>query len=154
MGTSWFSPIYKKDPSSKTYRDGILMQDSGIRLANISDGVSNTLLLGETIHYFGRSHNTQKFRWDPTLYGRDSAQHGGADNTYALLRVGSRQPNPSIGSTAFIKACYASYHEGGAQFALCDGSVRFISDLVPSTLLKQLSSRKDGEFLNDEYWFR
>ena len=140
--TSWYSPDYNLNSKDITYRNGILMADSGIRLANIPDGVSNTLLLGETIHYRGRSHNTQNFKWDPTLYGRDSAQHGTADNSYALLRVGTKQPNPPLNVTTNIKASYASYHEGGTQFVLCDGSVRFISDLVNLNLLNQLSSRK------------
>ena len=152
--TSYYSPIYNLNSVDSTYRDGILMQDSGIRLANIPDGVSNTLLLGETIHYRGRKSNTANFRWDPTLYGRDSAQYGTAEDSYALLRVGRRQPNPSLKASASLKTAYASYHEGGAQFVLCDGSVRFVSDLVHVKLLKQLSSRKDGEFISDDYWFR
>lgn len=152
--TSWYSPIYNQDSRNPTYRDGILMQDDPVRIANIPDGVSNTLLLGETIHYRGIRSNTKNFRWDPTLYGRANANYGTTDDSYALFRVGRRQPNPPINVTGSLKTSYASYHEGGAQFALCDGSVRFIIDLVHVKLLKQLSSRKDGEFISDDYWFR
>ncbi len=148
--TSYKSPVYKSNQN----RSGILMQDGPVRIANIADGVSNTLLLGETIHYRGIRSNTKNFRWDPTLYGRDSADYGTADDSLALFRVGNRQPNPPLNVTGSLKTSYASFHEGGSQFALCDGSVRFIIDLVHVKLLKQLSSRKDGEFISDDYWFR
>ena len=148
--TSFYSPVYKSNQN----RSGILMQDDPVRIANITDGVSNTLLLGETIHYRGIRSNTKNFRWDPTLYGRANANYGTTDDSYALLRIGNRQPNPPINVTGSLKTSYASFHEGGAQFAVCDGSVRFIIDLVHVKLLKQLSSRKDGEFISDDYWFR
>ena len=148
--TSYYSSVY----NSNQNRSGILMQDDPVRIANIPDGVSNTLLLGETIHYRGIRSNTKDFRWDPTLYGRANANYGTTDDSLALLRIGNRQPNPPLNVTGSLKTSYASYHEGGAQFALCDGSVRFIIDLVNVKLLRQLSSRKDGIFISDDYWFR
>lgn len=38
-----------------------------------------------------------------------------------------------------------SQHTGGAQLSLCDGSVRFVSDSVDTTLFRNAFSRADGE---------
>ncbi len=40
---------------------------------------------------------------------------------------------------------FASYHPGGAQFAVGDGSVRFISNTISSVVLSQITQRSDGQ---------
>lgn len=44
---------------------------------------------------------------------------------------------------------YTSYHVGGAQFLLCDGSVRFISENIDLGQLKALSTRRSGELIGE-----
>jgi prepilin-type processing-associated H-X9-DG protein len=47
---------------------------------------------------------------------------------------------------------YYSFHDGGAQFALADGSARFISDKVALWTLAALTTRSGGEALSaNEY---
>jgi prepilin-type processing-associated H-X9-DG protein len=45
---------------------------------------------------------------------------------------------------------YGSQHVGGANFALADGSVRFIGENIDMNTLRGLSTRSGGEAL-DEY---
>jgi prepilin-type N-terminal cleavage/methylation domain-containing protein len=40
---------------------------------------------------------------------------------------------------------FSSWHVGGAQFLLCDGSVKFISENVDSTTYTNISRRTDGQ---------
>lgn len=40
---------------------------------------------------------------------------------------------------------FSSWHVGGAQFLLCDGSVKFISENVDSTTYTNISRRSDGQ---------
>jgi hypothetical protein len=41
--------------------------------------------------------------------------------------------------------CAFSFHVGGAQFALCDGSARFISENISMAVYDRLHDRRDGE---------
>jgi prepilin-type processing-associated H-X9-DG protein len=57
-------------------------------------------------------------------------------------------PMPPSGGLAEIndRACaYGSGHPGGANFALADGSVRFLSEQTNVTTLQPLSTRAGGE---------
>ncbi len=51
------------------------------------------------------------------------------------------------GSFAANSTPFTSYHPGGAQFLLCDGSGRFISETIDLGLLMSLGTRQGGEVL-------
>jgi prepilin-type N-terminal cleavage/methylation domain-containing protein/prepilin-type processing-associated H-X9-DG protein len=52
-------------------------------------------------------------------------------------------------SKLLIVGGFASRHTGGVQFAMCDGSVRFISESINPQMFANLASRNDGEMLTD-----
>ena len=43
-------------------------------------------------------------------------------------------------------------HVSGVQFALGDGSVRFLTEFIDATVLRKLAARNDGELLEDSPW--
>lgn len=105
---------------------GVLMRDSRVRIRDITDGTSNTIMVGETLIY--------DFLWDPNLYGRPHGGQGTADSGLALMRIGQRAMNPPDTANNTVKReSTGSFHTGGAQYALCDGSVRFISENINHT---------------------
>jgi len=87
-----------------------------VKIREITDGTSNTLLVGEATR--------ANIPWMKP-----------ADVDVAV--------HPSIGDPDG----FSSYHAGGAQFLLADGSVRFIAQTINALTLQALFTRDGGEVL-------
>jgi prepilin-type processing-associated H-X9-DG protein len=138
--------------SGKDYstRDGVLFQNSRVRMADIADGTSNTLMLGER----PPSADLQ-FGWWYAGVGQKGT--GSADLVLGvreqnLQAIGSGSPcGPGaypFGPAAFDDPCgmyhFWSPHAGGANFAMADGSVRFLT-YAADAVMPALASRSGGE---------
>ena len=106
---------------------------------DVQDGLSNTIMLGETIictmDEFGYI-----LRWSATWSSRImGAEQNGvyAFNPDVLCGTIAR-PGQGMPTRA------SSYHPGGAQFALFDGSSRFISETIDQQTLTNLAKLNDG----------
>jgi len=116
---------------------GVMYAGSQISMGLITDGASNTYLLGE------KSLNV-----DAYLAGTDQ---GDNENAYMgdngdICRWGG--PNNSLAQDAPGVATWQSYgsaHPSGFGVALCDGSVRVISFFIDMTTHGRLANRKDGQ---------
>jgi len=137
-----------------------------VRLADVTDGTSNTLLLGERSRW-APHYNTfaaQGWDWAFRYYGNWAATSalGLAHvtlSTYAPInyrlpfdydhRAGASPPADSAADFKYyidLRVCaYGSSHPGGANLATCDGSVRFFSETIPMITLQALSTRQGGE---------
>jgi prepilin-type N-terminal cleavage/methylation domain-containing protein len=119
----------------------------GIKFAEITDGLSNMIMVCEsTIITTGSNPtingNTSVQDW-PTLYVA-----AGDDE---MIRVNGRTTapinaftNPNNWAAAINDDSAASYHTGGAFFGFCDGSVRFISENISIQTYGRLHDRSDG----------
>jgi prepilin-type processing-associated H-X9-DG protein len=121
------------------------------RFAEITDGLSNMLLVGESSMVQGNSTNagsiTKIEDW-PVWIGSP-----GQDET---IRINGRTTAPiNCGCTpnnmvpAISDDCAFSYHPNGAQFSFCDGSARFISQNISIQVYCNLHGRDDGRPLGD-----
>jgi prepilin-type N-terminal cleavage/methylation domain-containing protein/prepilin-type processing-associated H-X9-DG protein len=123
---------------------------SPVRMADVRDGTSNTLFFGE------RSHDDLVFdQWangaGEQLIGDYGWWHtcGGlaiVDATLSTLaplnyRADTSQPDFACRRVS----AFGSEHPGGANFALVDGSVRFISETIERGNYRALSTRRGGE---------
>jgi prepilin-type N-terminal cleavage/methylation domain-containing protein/prepilin-type processing-associated H-X9-DG protein len=106
--------------------NGVFGRNSRYRERDVQDGLTKTVLVGEAIHY--------DFYWDPTLYGNYNPSKKTACCTLTLVRQGSFRMNPGPnGSQTAQRESFSSQHTGGANFAMCDGSVRFIDEDIKHT---------------------
>jgi prepilin-type N-terminal cleavage/methylation domain-containing protein/prepilin-type processing-associated H-X9-DG protein len=112
--------------SSITPNTGIFYGNSYVRIADITDGASNTAMIGERDSQFCQSGT-----WVGT---QNSMKPGGDDTLDASMVTGYDQPilntiDPLGTSSLHPERCgegFSSLHVGGAQFAFADGSVRYI----------------------------
>jgi prepilin-type N-terminal cleavage/methylation domain-containing protein/prepilin-type processing-associated H-X9-DG protein len=136
-----------------------------VRLADIKDGTSNTLLFGERSHrdpnYDSYANAGLASRPSMAFWGWWGASEGRLAvgdvtlSAYAPINYQVPLANGSGGSGPFKpveeqRVCaFGSNHGGGANFALADGSVRFIAESIPLATLRQLATRAGGEVVGD-----
>jgi prepilin-type N-terminal cleavage/methylation domain-containing protein len=141
MGTAW------------NYTDGVLFQDSHIRLAQITDGAGNTLIVGERPPspdywygwWYAGSGQAGTGSGDMLLGAADRYLGGG----YAPdCPLGTYQFGPGqLGNECDVWHFW-SPHADGAQFIFADASVRFLSYGV-APILPALATRAGGETINE-----
>ncbi len=116
------------------YFTGICYLRSHVTLANVTDGASNTYLVGEKYLNPDSYFNGADPADDQTMYeGFDN------DNHRSCL-VPPRQDTPGFTSTEF----FGSAHPSGCQFVFCDGSVHSISYSIDQETNRRLGNRRDG----------
>lgn len=131
-----------------TQRDGVLYLDSRVRLTDITDGTSNTLMIGER-----PPSADNKLGWWYAGWGQ--SKDGSAEMLLGVRELNDhpRYTDCSHGPYHFTAGkptnnCdlfhFWSYHPGGANFAFADGSVRFLSYSADS-VFPALSTRAGGE---------
>ena len=110
---------------------GLLVANAGRRIADITDGTSNTLAVGEVTWYVSQMQ---------VLYGSlgssGYAACQGHSNIYPQwrhLRSARQKPNGTPPGSTYAHTGFHSMHTGGVQFLLADGSVRFISENIQHT---------------------
>jgi len=115
-------------------------QGMGIKIAEIKDGTSSTILIGER-SYTERGTNSYT-SWTRGFAGTSPNIFTGALKNVSLSPFNSASWN---GSTNMQDISFGSNHSHGANFAMCDGSVHYINDDVSMALMVQLATRNGGE---------
>lgn len=112
---------------------GMLVLDASIKMAQVTDGTSNTLFLGEIAKPGGDGAN----------WVRGYAGGGNAASKNVVNAI-----NFSVGteiSGQYNNWSFGSRHPGGTLFSLGDGSVRFLSETIELATYKALASRNGQE---------
>lgn len=135
-----------------------------VTINSATDGASNTIFLGECAgrEDVWRDRVMTPAQTDKSLPNCARAR-GGAwatnDNPYSIGgRVDWCVSTASIPGTMKINNSnewghlYYSFHDGGAQFAFGDGSVRFISDKIGLAVLAALTTRAGGEAISSSQY--
>jgi prepilin-type processing-associated H-X9-DG protein len=132
---------------------GILYHRSQVRIGDISDGTSNTLMVGErppSIDFdygwwFAGDGADDRGTGDCCLGARDTSYAQTLKNFYHCsdLKYGLQ---PGKVTDNCDQGHFWSLHSGGVNFLLADGSVRFVAYSFDS-ILPELCTRARGEVL-------
>lgn len=119
--------------SGQCRSDGMFFHNSRVQLRDVTDGTTNTLMLGE--------RRTDPDRgWFSTWPGMIPE---GEEAFQRILGSADHPPN----SPLLHFDDFSSTHIGGAQFTLADGSVRFISENIDLNVYKSLSTMQGLEVI-------
>ncbi len=159
-------------PGRALWNNGTLFVNSKIRMRDITDGTSNTVVIGETKYQLGpqaRSNGLERVGWASSVRACNNATPGvtaavtdvpinayqGDGNSEDTLFTDNNTPN-SMGTVNGTPArfnlqgrAFSSSHPGGCHFAFADGSVHFISENVYLVTLTHLAIRNDGQVLGE-----
>jgi len=146
------SPASYRYPSSGHcgvyYFNGILFPRSDIAIGDVTDGTAHTLIVGERTFelrsWMRGDYYDNGIISQPGLVCSASAK--------AITKPINGKPgrwiyNPALGTRniLFNELYFGSEHPGGANFAMADGSVRFLAESIDFALLKAMATRDGGE---------
>lgn len=122
-------------------RGGVMFQNSKIRIADITDGTSNTIMLGECM--FDEPTNKWAAIWPGMV--------GVTGNSVFISCVMWQVDDASAVINGPAPQAFSSRHYGGAYFAFADGSIRFFREGGNVQTLKWLAGRNDGKVVTPEF---
>ncbi len=170
FSTGYYTDYDRDWSNCAVWARGAFGNNGAASIANMPDGTSNTLAIGE-----GRQQWRSSSSYGPyPLAGTHTAVHGRilqvTPNQY-VSSGGYTNLNLAIGYCAIngeygrivagwtdYRASYqyawqfSSKHSGGANFVFCDGSVRFLSNSIDyMTVLMPLATPEGGEVISGNY---
>ncbi|MGL4513010.1 MAG: DUF1559 domain-containing protein [Lacipirellulaceae bacterium] len=133
------------------FEDGLYYPESRVRHAQIVDGSSHTLAVGERAYrdwisqwvvgaiWTGGSNRIEEIAMHATRNVRYPL--GGPPEAFGYF---ARDPDLPAGTTATLlrnDLYFGSHHPGGAHFALADGAAQFFSEGIDVNLYRDMATR-------------
>jgi prepilin-type N-terminal cleavage/methylation domain-containing protein len=113
--------------------DGMYYGNSKTKFRDVTDGLSNTLMVGERSGQLGGS------LWQGNI-------PDAAEANARIVGVADHAPNSPVGHFEDFR----SYHTGGANFMRADCSVQWLPQTIDEEVYRAMATRSGGEALNYE----
>lgn len=140
--------------------NGILGINRHSRIRDITDGTTNTMIISEQSGLVNNLNRTSNYYggWSgyagPQTTDNAGRPHWGAGTTCIRYPI-NHGMGRSVGwqggfdNTWDFNTIMNSFHTGGIQIGLADGSARFINDSINFTILRKLGSMNDGQIIGE-----
>jgi prepilin-type processing-associated H-X9-DG protein len=124
----------------------------GAAEADIVDGMSSTIAFGENLQICNAS--------EPPMWWHPWSSNGGTTQTTVPMNIFSSCWNRSDKKAGAFKDCsnhnypfyfrnaFRSNHRQGANFLMCDGSVKFLNEKMNEMVYRWLGSKEDGNVID------
>jgi prepilin-type N-terminal cleavage/methylation domain-containing protein/prepilin-type processing-associated H-X9-DG protein len=159
--------------------DGAFMSESVTRIADFTDGTSNTFFFGEMSRFPNEPANIFQFMGLAAAWGDGTWNPSGVRVTAGAFVIPALNSPPDTSATGVIfNACFAgtaqppdwiknanipggpcntlgqwafrSFHPGGGNFAMADGSVKFVKNGINLVTYRGLGTRNLGEIVSSD----
>jgi len=123
------------DPGSPGFNgcqaDGTFFLNSGVRFADVRDGLSQTLAVGE-----------RSSKWAPSTWV--GVVSGGEHAPARVTGIALFPPNSEQEEEHYTHN-FSSFHPSGTQFLAADGSVKLIAETIDQATYRALCTRAGGD---------
>lgn len=130
--------------------------DLQMRLIDIPDGTSNTIMLGETLpreHRFYQDGSWAKYdadgRGSTTIIPINTMTPINAPNPPPYTQMCTTPAGGFVVGNWATSTGFKSKHIGGANFVFADGSTHFLSEKIDMMTYQRLGCRNDGKSIGD-----
>lgn len=130
--------------------DALVSNRGQSKFSDVVDGLSHTILLGEVSYRVAQVEDfgIGKMFVAPGSLCSALGFYGWGNTYFAAYLVETREiSKPAVGGELFMAA--TSYHPGGVNCALFDGSVRFLSESTDSSVLEAITTLQGHEVTPD-----
>lgn len=144
------------------FDNGIFFTNSSIKAADLTDGASNTVMIGETKYIGTPTSFTPSDAWWGWAAGMRAANFADRASLFnisatcdpinfpqneeyteeEIRRVLAVWEGANHGGQQRV---YGSWHPGGASFVMADGSIHFLSENMNLDVYRRLGKRADGQ---------
>ncbi|NUQ61266.1 MAG: DUF1559 domain-containing protein [Pirellulales bacterium] len=136
--------------------NGMLFPNGWVKMRDVRDGTSNTLIVGEqsgvvgtydirASYYGGWTGFTSPLRPAAMAAPNDGGDYWGAGTTAIRYAINTSILLGGASETYNSNTILNSFHPGGAQGLLVDGSVHFLSETMDMSTLLRLGAKDDNQ---------
>ncbi len=133
------------------HENGVFYPGSKTRIAEITDGTSNTLAIGERTYSFRAWMTGSTWFGDPKVRICSEAANqirypiNASHERWGYFKGHNPLPLGGMRTMLLNDLFFGSFHPGGAHFALADGSVQFLPEEIDFTVFEELATIAGGE---------